>query len=155
MNDVQILSPFTGRVVRIEDVPDPVFAEKMVGDGLAVDPTDGVGCAPTAGHIQLFHRSGHALAVKTSDEVAVLVHIGIDTVGMKGEGFTRLAEEGDRVAAGQEIVRFDLGAIRSAGHSPISPVILPDLPDGFEIEKTGLVEVRAGKDVLLTVRRRA
>jgi PTS system glucose-specific IIA component len=154
MKDVVILSPFTGRVVRIEDVPDPVFAEKMVGDGLAVDPAEGVGCAPTAGQIQLFHRSGHALAVKTHDDVAVLLHVGLDTVGMKGEGFERLAEEGDPVTAGQPLVRFDLDAIRRAGHSPISPVILPDLPDGFEIEKTTSVHVRAGEDVLLTVRRR-
>jgi PTS system glucose-specific IIA component len=154
MKAVQVLSPFTGRVVRIEDVPDAVFAEKMVGDGLAVDPTEGVGCAPIVGNIQLFHRSGHALAVKTSADVAVLVHIGIDTVDMKGQGFERLAEEGDDVAAGQPIVRFDLEAIRKAGHSPISPVILPDLPEGYEIEKTTAAHVRAGHDVLLTVRRR-
>ena len=154
MRAVEILAPFTGRVVAIEDVPDPVFAEKMVGDGLAVDPTDGVGRAPTAGTIQLFHKSGHALAVKTIDDVAVLVHIGIDTVDMKGQGFERLAEEGHAVTAGQELVRFDLDAIRAAGHSAVSPVILPDLPDGWVIEKTTLAHVRAGEDILLTVRHR-
>lgn len=148
---VKVLAPFSGRVTPLEEVPDPVFSEKMLGDGLAVDPTEGIGVAPVTGKLAVFHSAGHAFAVQATDEVSVLVHVGLDTVQMKGEGFTRLAEVGDEVVAGQEIVRFDLAAIGSAGYSPLSPVILPDLPDGYQVEKTIAPTVRAGQDVLLTV----
>jgi PTS system glucose-specific IIA component len=150
---VKVLAPFSGRVVPLEEVPDPVFSEKMLGDGLAVDPTEGVGVSPVTGKLAVFHSAGHAFAVQATDEVSVLVHVGLDTVQMKGEGFIRLAEVGDEVVAGQEIVRFDLAAIESAGYSPLSPVILPDLPSGYQVEKTTTTTVRAGQDVLLTVTR--
>ncbi len=150
---VEVLAPFSGRVVPLDGVPDPVFAERMLGDGLAVDPAEGIGVAPVTGKLVVFHRAGHAFAVQATDEVGVLVHVGLDTVQMKGEGFTRLAEVGDEVVAGQEIVHFDLAAIEAAGYSPLSPVILPDLPEGYQVEKTIATTVRAGQDVLFTVTR--
>jgi PTS system glucose-specific IIA component len=151
MNQVQVVSPFSGRVVPLEETPDPVFSEKMLGDGLAVDPVEGVGVAPVTGKLTVFHSAGHAFAVQATDEVSILVHVGLDTVEMKGQGFTRLAEVGDQVESGQELVRFDLAAIAAAGHSSLSPVILPDLPAGYQVEKTTVPTVRAGQDVLLTV----
>jgi sugar PTS system EIIA component len=151
MTRIEILSPFTGRVLPIEEVADPVFAEKMVGDGLAVEPSEGLGCSPVAGKLAVFHSAGHAFAVQATPEVGVLVHVGLNTVQMKGQGFSRLADLGHEVVAGQDVVRFDLQAIQSAGHSPVSPVILPDLPSEYRIEKTTSPSVRAGKDVLLTV----
>ena len=151
MNRVEVLAPFSGRVVPLDEVPDPVFSERMLGDGLALDPAEGVGVAPVTGRLAVFHSAGHAFAVQATDEVSVLVHIGLDTVQMKGEGFTRLAEAGDEVVAGQEIVHFDLAAIEAAGYSPLSPVILPDLPAGYRVEKTTAAAVRAGRDVLLVV----
>lgn len=151
MSRVEVLAPFSGRVVPLDEVPDPVFSEKMLGDGLAVDPIEGMGVAPVTGKLTVFHSASHAFAVQATDEVGVLVHIGLDTVHMKGKGFTRLAEVGDEVVAGQELVHFDLAAIEVAGHSSLSPVILPDLPAGYRVEKTALTAVRAGRDVLLIV----
>jgi len=150
---LEMLAPFSGRVVPLDDVPDPVFSERMVGDGLAVDPVEGVGVSPIAGKLTVFHSACHAFAVRATDEVSVLVHVGLDTVQMKGKGFTRLAEVGDKVSAGREIVRFDIAGIQAAGYSPLSPVILPDLPEGYRIEKTAAPTVRAGQDVLFTVTR--
>ena len=154
MKTVEILSPFTGRVVPLEELPDPVFAEKMVGDGVAVEPSEGVGLSPAEGTLAVFHSAGHAFAVQVTDEVGVLVHVGLNTVEMKGEGFTRLAAVQDRVKARQEIVRFDLARIQKAGHKVLSPVVLPDLPDHYEIRKTTAAAVRAGQDVLFTLVRR-
>lgn len=152
MKRVAILSPFSGKIVPIQDVPDPVFAGQMLGDGLAVDPQSGTAVAPIAGKITVLHSAGHAFAVQAADgQFTVLVHIGIDTVHMKSNGFTRLAEVGDQVTAGQPIVRFDLKAIAASGHSPISPVILPELPENMRVEKTSASHVTKGKDVLLTV----
>jgi glucose-specific phosphotransferase system IIA component len=154
MMRVDILSPFTGRVVPLEQLPDPVFAEKMVGDGVAVEPTEGLGLAPAAGTLAVFHSAGHAFAVQITDEIGVLVHIGLNTVQMKGDGFTRRAEVKQAVTAGQEIVRFDLGRIAAAGFSALSPVIMPDLPEAYEIQRTGVTSVRAGQDVLFSIVRR-
>jgi glucose-specific phosphotransferase system IIA component len=151
MSRIEVLAPFSGRVLPLAEVPDPVFSEKMLGDGLAVDPSEGTAAAPVSGRLVVFHSAGHAFVVQATDEVGVLVHIGLDTVEMRGEGFTRLAEAGDEVEGGQELARFDLAAIDAAGHSRLSPVILPDLPAGYRVEKTTAATVRAGKDVLLTV----
>ncbi len=156
MRRVEILAPLTGYVVPIEDVPDPVFAEQMMGDGLAIQPEDGVGVAPATGNLVVFHSAGHAFAIAVADsDVSVLVHVGLDTVGLKGRGFTRLAEAGDYVTAGQELVHFDLGTIAAENLSSLSPVILPELDPGYRVEKTTASHVRAGQDVLLTVERPA
>lgn len=152
MKRVVILAPFTGRVLPLAEVPDPVFAQAMLGDGLAIEPAEGLGCAPLDGQLTTFHSAGHAFAVQANEsDVFVLVHIGLNTVYMNGAGFTRLADVNDKVTAGQPLVRFDLAAIAATGHSAISPVVLPDLPQSYRVEKTTAREVRAGRDVLLTV----
>jgi glucose-specific phosphotransferase system IIA component len=152
VNKLDVLSPFTGSVISIEDVPDPVFAEKMLGDGVALHPTEGVALAPIDGRITILHSSGHAFAVQAGNSpITVLVHIGLDTVKLKGQGFTLRANVGDTVKAGQPVIEFDLAAIAAAGYSSISPVILPDLPEQAIVDKNTLAEVRAGRDVLYTV----
>jgi glucose-specific phosphotransferase system IIA component len=152
MSKLAVLSPFTGSVIPIEEVPDPVFAEKMLGEGVALRPTEGVALAPIDGKVTVLHSSGHAFAIQAENQaVAVLVHIGLDTVNMKGQGFRVRAKVGDIVKAGQPVVEFDLAAIAAAGYSSISPVILPDLPEQAVVVKNALTEARAGKEVLLTV----
>jgi len=151
VRQIAVLSPFSGRVVPLGQVPDPVFAARMLGDGLAVEPSVGVAVAPVDGELSVLHAAGHAFAIQANEEVSVLVHIGLDTVRMHGQGFVTLAHAGDRVRVGQELVRFDLGAIVAAGHSCLSPVILPDLPAQWRVEPTTLNAVRAGQTILLTV----
>jgi glucose-specific phosphotransferase system IIA component len=149
---LEVLSPFTGSVIAIEDVPDPVFAEKMLGDGVAILPTEGTALAPIDGKITVLHSSGHAFAVQAENSpITVLVHIGLDTVKLKGRGFTLHAKAGDMVKAGQPVVAFDLTVLAEAGYAAISPVILPDLPEGAMVEKKGRSSAQAGKDVLYSV----
>lgn len=152
MSKTAVFSPFTGSTVPIEEVPDPVFAEKMLGDGVAVQPAQGTAVAPLDGTITVLHSSGHAFAIQADNStLGVLVHIGLDTVKLKGQGFKLHAKVGDRVKAGQPVVEFDLALIAAAGYSALSPVILPDLPDGAVVDKTSISEVRAGTDVLFTI----
>jgi glucose-specific phosphotransferase system IIA component len=123
----------------------------MLGDGLAIDPATGVAVAPLAGKIVVFHSAGHAFAIQESTGLNVLVHLGLDTVQLKGKGFTRLVEVGDEVTAGQEIAHFDLDIIVQAGFSPLVPVIMIDLPAGYRVVPSTSTVVQAGRDSLFSV----
>lgn len=123
-----ILSPVAGQVISLADVPDPVFSAQMVGSGVALRPAPSDGAvevrSPVAGTILKLHP--HAFVVFTEDKAGVLVHIGIDTVKMKGAGFELVAAEGDRVQAGGLVVTYDPAAIVAAGYSDVVPVVLMD-----------------------------
>jgi sugar PTS system EIIA component len=121
-----IVAPVAGRVVGLAGVPDPVFAQAMVGPGTAIDPlrAPDTAVAPIAGKLVKLHS--HAFVIQGAGGHGVLVHLGIDTVQLKGEGFELLAAEGQPVASGQPVVRWDPAAIESGGRSPICPVIALD-----------------------------
>ena len=123
-----ILAPIQGRAVALSEVPDPTFANGLVGHGVAIDPPRGVveALAPVSGTlVQLWP---HAYVIMTADKVGVLVHLGIDTVQLQGQGFTTHVAKGDRVTQGQRIVTFDVPAVEAAGRNPIVPVIVMDTP---------------------------
>lgn len=122
----EVGAPVPGRVIALGDVPDPVFAEGMVGPGLAIDPDrrHGAAVSPVDGRIAKLHP--HAYVVVDADGHGVLVHLGIDTVELKGEGFTVLAADGDDVRAGQPVVSWDPAAVEAGGRSPVCPVVALD-----------------------------
>jgi PTS system glucose-specific IIA component len=126
LTTLAVLSPMPGRVIPMADVPDPVFAGSVVGPGVAVDPDRSRhrAVAPVGGRIVKLHP--HAFVVAAPDGRGVLVHLGIDTVQLKGEGFTMLAAEGNEVEAGAPIVEWDPAAIEAGGRSPICPVVALD-----------------------------
>ncbi|PZF84061.1 hypothetical protein C1I92_10155 [Jiangella anatolica] len=119
-----MLSPVPGRVIELAEVPDPVFAQALVGPGLAVDP-DRTGAvtavAPVPGRLVKLHP--HAFVVQTEDGAGVLTHLGIDTVQLEGAGFELHVAEGDTVAAGAAVVTWHPAAVESGGRSPVAPVI--------------------------------
>jgi PTS system glucose-specific IIA component len=123
---ITVLSPVKGVLAPISEVPDPVFAEAMVGPGVAVHPelTAGDAVSPVDGTVVTLHP--HAFVVATADGVAVLVHLGIDTVKLKGEGFTLHVAKGDTVRAGQPVIGWDPAAVQEGGKSPICPVVALD-----------------------------
>lgn len=149
-------SPVAGRVVAMRDVPDPVFAESIVGPGLAIDPDPELGervVAPCAGVVVKLHPHAFVLLAPSAQEVGpdasddeattpvsgpaagrgVLVHLGIDTVQLKGAGFTLLVAEGDTVTAGQELIAWSPATVSDGGRSPLVPVVALDLgPRGLE-----------------------
>ncbi|MDO5031887.1 N-acetylglucosamine-specific PTS transporter subunit IIBC [Corynebacterium sp.] len=125
---LEVRAPFEGTVVDLSQVPDPTFAERMVGDGFAVEPpaTDVFDvCAPANGTITMVFKTRHAFGMKTDEGVDLLVHIGLDTVNLKGEGFTALATKGDRVSAGTPIIAVDAADLRAKGINLITPVVCP------------------------------
>ena len=122
----RVLSPVRGRAVGLAGVPDPVFAQAMVGPGTAIDPERGPGQAlsPVDGRVVKLHP--HAFVVVDAEGHGVLVHLGVNTVQLKGEGFTLLAAEGDRVTAGQPLVEWNPAEIEAGGRSPVTAVVALD-----------------------------
>src|SRR5215211_7717806 len=105
---LSVLAPVSGQVWPLECVPDPVFAQKMVGDGLSIDPTDALLVAGCDGEIIALHAAGHAVTLRTPEGAELLMHVGIDTVNLKGEGFHPRVKVGDNVRTGAPLIAFDL-----------------------------------------------
>ncbi|GFP74065.1 PTS sugar transporter subunit IIA [Clostridium fungisolvens] len=119
-----IKAPVSGKCVALEDLKDGVFSEKMLGDGVAIDTTGDVVCAPCDGVITTVVPSKHAFAMKLKNGLEILVHIGLETVSLNGEGFTILAEVDKKVKVGTPIIKIDRAFIESKGISLITPVII-------------------------------
>ncbi|MGY0395622.1 MULTISPECIES: PTS glucose transporter subunit IIA [unclassified Fusobacterium] len=136
----EIYSPLNGRVIDLSEVPDDAFAQKMVGDGCAIDPTSGAIYAPVNGDIDIF-ETNHAVSFETPNGLEMIVHFGIDTVTLKGEGFNRVATS-DSVKVGDKLVEYDLDFIKDKVPSTKTPVIINNMDAVEKIEV-----VAKGKDV--------
>src|ERR1700752_729835 len=126
MTQTSVLAPVGGRAVSLRDVPDPVFSQGMVGHGAAIDPPRAVidAIAPVSG--KLLKLMPHAYIVMTPDNVGLLVHLGLDTVQLNGEGFTAHVSQGDEVVAGQVVITYDVPSVEAKGLNPIVPVVVMD-----------------------------
>ncbi len=121
------VSPMTGEIVDITEVPDPVFSGKMMGEGFAIKPTEGKVVSPVKGKIVTLFPTKHAIGLVTDTGVELLIHVGIDTVKLEGQGFVSLCQEGDKVEVGTPLLQVDLNRIESEGKSTITPVIFTNL----------------------------
>lgn len=125
VNILELASPLNGTAVPLEQVPDPAFAEKQMGEGIAIEPSEGKVYAPFDATVAHVIKSKHALILEHASGVQVLIHVGINTVSLKGSGFTARKEIGDKVQAGELLLEFDMEAIRAAGYPLITPIIIP------------------------------
>lgn len=137
-----LVSPVTGDVVALDQVPDEAFASKAVGDGVAIRPTGKTVVSPAAGIIVKIFNTNHAFCLETVSGAEVVVHMGIDTVTLNGKGFTRLVEEGATVTAGQPVLELDLDYLNANARSMISPVVVSNIDD-----YTGVVSLASGSVV--------
>lgn len=147
MGEIKILSPLNGKAIPIEQVPDDVFAEKIMGDGVAVMPTDGAIYSPVDGTVATVAETLHAYGFESEDGVEMLVHFGLETVALGGKGFTSHVQEGDKVKAGQLVAEADMEFLKAQGINTVTPVVICDGADDEELEFT-YGEVKAG-DVLV------
>lgn len=128
-----IYAPCKGEVVALEDVPDPAFSEKVLGDGFAVIPTEGKIYAPADGEVTMVFDTRHAVTMTSAQGAEILIHIGLDTVTLKGEPFTAHVAAGDHVKKGDLLMDVDLDKIKAAGLNIITPVLICNTDDYKEI----------------------
>ncbi len=147
-----VLAPMSGAVKHIEQVEDEAFAEKMLGDGAAVVPQSGMVFSPVSGVVADITDTKHAFCITTDDGVDVLLHIGINTVNLRGEGFCVVVKTGDKVTAGDKLAEVDLSVLEKHGLSFDTPVLLTE-PEHFEITHISSGNVRGGSDVLFTYKK--
>ncbi|MDP8634282.1 N-acetylglucosamine-specific PTS transporter subunit IIBC [Serratia marcescens] len=148
-----LLAPVTGEVVALEQVPDEAFASKAVGDGLAIRPTDKIVVAPADGTVVKIFNTNHAFCLETDKGAEIVVHMGIDTVALEGQGFKRLVEEGAEVKAGQPILELDLDYLNANARSMISPVVVSNSDEYAGLAALASGSVVAGQTKLYEIQK--
>lgn len=146
--EVMVGSPVKGKAVPVSQVNDPTFAEEILGKGIAIMPEDGKICAPAAGEINMVFDTLHAFSMTTKEGVELLVHIGLETVGLKGKGFTAHAKAGDKVEKGDLVITADLEVIKAEGLDTIIPVIVCNTDEFKGVEPLADRDVAVGDDIL-------
>ena len=137
---VTIYSPMNGKVIELKEVPDEAFAQKMVGDGCAIEPDKGSICSPIEGQLMNIFPTNHAIIFETIDGLEMIVHFGIDTVKLEGKGFQKLREPGP-IKVGDEIVKYNLDEIKDNVPSTRSPIIINNMEKVEKIEVLSLGKI--------------
>ena len=147
-----LIAPLTGKIVNIEEVPDPTFAQKMMGDGIAIEPTEGVVVSPVDGEIVQFFHTKHAIGIQSEAGAEILIHVGLETVSMNGEGFEGHVNVGDKVKAGDKLLSFDLDLIKEKAASTVTPIVITNGDAIESLDKRAASEATKGETSLLQVK---
>jgi phosphocarrier protein FPr len=147
---IQLVAPLSGHLLPIGAVPDPVFAEKMVGDGVSLDPLSQSLVSPCDGTVTQLHSAGHAVTITTAEGVEVLMHIGLDTVMLKGKGFTPRVKTGETVARGDVLIDFDADYVATHARSLLTQIVVTNMGLVCDLQ-TRSGDVVAGQDAILDI----
>ena len=149
-SSIVVTAPFSGKLVPLSEVPDETFASGVLGEGIAIEPSDGLFCSPVDGTVETIAETKHAIGFAADNGLEILVHVGLETVSLNGEGFEILVKEGDKVKAGQPVAKADLAFIRERGLKTITSLVLTGGADDMELHcAEGLAA--AGKTPVLTL----
>jgi PTS system D-glucosamine-specific IIA component/PTS system glucose-specific IIA component len=144
-----LVAPVKGRALSLSEVADPVFGQRLAGNGVAIEPTDDIIVSPADGELTLVFGTKHAFALTLANGAEILVHIGIDTVSLNGEGFEQLATQGTKVKAGTPILKIDRKFIKSKGFSLITPVIITNTDNFASVTPIENINTVVGKTVVV------
>ena len=147
-NQISIKSPITGEVISITEVNDPAFSEKMLGDGVAIHPVNGRVVAPVNGIVTQMFDTFHAMTITSDDGVEILIHVGIDTVRLKGEHFTPHVKTGDKIAIGDLLIEFDMDSIAKE-YETVTPIVVCNSDDYFSFKIITGKDKSEGDDIIL------
>ena len=143
-----VYAPFGGNAIAMEEIPDPVFSEGILGKGCGLEPGEETVCAPFNGTVTQVIDTKHAVGVTSKDGVELLIHVGMDTVAMNGEGFNCLVKEGDTVKLGQKLMTFSMEAIKAAGHPVTTAVVVTNADDFADIQVLAKGQIAQGAPLL-------
>lgn len=144
-------APLTGKLVALEEVPDPVFSQQMMGDGIAIDPTENQVFSPVDGEVVSVFPTKHAITIRSKSGAELLIHMGLETVKLNGEGFNVLVGEGDKIKKGNPIAEFDINKVSNTGTKVITPIILLN-GEQYTIEnKQNNSSVTGGQDLIMEI----
>lgn len=149
INPNTLVAPVSGKAIPLSEVPDPVFAEKLAGDGMAIIAEGDIVVAPADGELTLVFKTKHAFAMTLDNGLELLVHIGLETVSLDGEGFEQLAQQGTKVKAGTPIIKINRDFIKSKGLSLATPVLITNVDATKKISPIESGNVEAGKSVVV------
>ncbi|WP_243299936.1 PTS sugar transporter subunit IIA [Bacillus litorisediminis] len=141
---ITVKAPLTGKLVALEDVPDPVFSEKMMGDGIAIEPFDNQVVSPVDGEIIQVFPTKHAVGIKAENGLEILIHVGLETVSMNGEGFESHVQEGSKVKTGDPLLTVNFDLVREKAKSAVTPIILTNADQIATMKKLENNEVQKG-----------
>lgn len=150
-----LASPLTGNILPLEEIEDEVFSTGALGQGVAIDPLEGVLYAPADGELTTLFPTGHAIGLTTSDGIEVLIHLGMNTVKLKGEGFEVLTQQGAQVKKGDLLVKFDIGKIKAAGYSIITPIVITNTNNYAKIMVIDQQKIAHGEELLTIISKKA
>lgn len=134
-NVLALTAPFTGQAIALEDVPDPVFSQKIIGDGLAIIPEDGNLVSPVDGEVVSVAETLHAYGLRTDEGVELMIHVGLETVALKGECFQCCVKAGDRVKQGQTLAKVDLAGLKEREVNTVTPVLVLGVTEDMKLTK--------------------
>ncbi|WP_175639405.1 PTS sugar transporter subunit IIA [Metabacillus schmidteae] len=144
-------APLTGKLVSLEEVPDPVFSQKMMGDGIAIDPSENQVFSPVDGEVVSVFPTKHAITIRSKSGAELLIHMGLETVKLNGEGFHVLVGEGDKIKIGNPIAEFDINKVSNTGTKIITPIVLLN-GEQFKIEnRQSNQSVTGGQDMIMEI----
>ena len=144
----ELCAPAAGNAVPVSQVPDPTFAEELLGKGIAIEPTEGKIYAPCDGTVDMMFETGHAVSLVADFGAEILIHVGLETVSLKGKHFTIHAANGDKVKKGDVLIEFDLDAIKAEGFNTITPMLVCNSAD-YSTFKTNVGKVVTNSDVVI------
>ena len=143
-----VASPLDGAAVALSKVNDPVFSEEMFGRGIAIRPATGHVSSPVNGVVTQMFDTGHAVSLTSNDGIEILIHVGLDTVKLKGEHFTPIVKTGDKVKIGYRLIDFDLEAIKASGYDTITPVVICNSGDYKQFNMKIDIDVKIGDEII-------
>jgi PTS system beta-glucosides-specific IIC component len=146
--DNSVAAPINGKVVPLSEIKDEAFASEAMGKGIAIEPSEGKVYAPVDGEVVTFFPTGHAIGINSAGGAEILIHVGMDTVEMKGDGFTPKVNQGDAVKRGDLLLEFDIAKIKAAGHPVTTPIVITNSDDYADVIPTDAQSVAAGDKLL-------
>lgn len=146
-NYESIKAPMSGQVLKLSEIKDPAFSSEMIGKGLAINPNNGKVCSPVDGKVSMLFETNHAIGITSDKGLDILIHIGMDTVELKGKGFSSSVKNGDRIEVGQALIDVDLDLLKAEGYDIVTPIVITNVDKIKDLVETSSDQISIGEEL--------